>query len=304
VAVDRSRGHGCGGEGRSIHHRVACRPAPRAKPSASLSSGHWLIGGVLTISGHGRQQQRQQHWPIAAVYGQLLRRWRPGRRRLRTALNCEMEFEDRGPVGTARRWQPHRNEHQASAWLIVGQLVAGEGRVADRRPGGEPVGAGSGRTPADALQGSMRAGIVTVVRKRPWLSLGIGPKPTVPPCPLWNTRSVLIEVDPGLLQPLPWTVTLVPTGPLLGETTRPAASSSTGGVAWVGWARSMTIRVGLVSSRTRKPTRWATPMPAVVGLRRSRGADLAQGREVGAEPGRGQDWPVVLVVGGGPDHDL
>src|SRR5215211_2627457 len=98
-------------------------------------------------------------------------------------------------------------------------------------------------------KGSMRAGIVTVVRKRPWLSLGIGPKPTaptVPPGPLWNTRLVLVEVDPGLLQPLPWTVTLVPTGPLLGETTRPAGSSSTGGVAWVGWARSMTIRVGLV----------------------------------------------------------
>src|SRR4029450_1977036 len=117
----------------------------------------------------------------------------------------------------------------------------------------------------------MRAGIVTVVRKRPWLSLGIGPKPTaptVPPWPLWNTRSVLVEVDPGLLQPWPWTVTLVPTGPLLGGAARPAASLFTGGVGWLGWARSMTIRVGLVSSRTRKPTRWVTPMPA--GVRRSK----------------------------------
>jgi hypothetical protein len=54
------------------------------------------MGGVLTISGYGRQQQRQQHGRIAAVDGELLRRWRPGHRRLRTALNCGNRVEDRG----------------------------------------------------------------------------------------------------------------------------------------------------------------------------------------------------------------
>jgi Lrp/AsnC ligand binding domain len=44
----------------------------------------------------GRQQERQQHGRIAAVGGERLRWRRPGQRRLRTALNCGTEFEDRG----------------------------------------------------------------------------------------------------------------------------------------------------------------------------------------------------------------
>jgi DNA-binding NarL/FixJ family response regulator len=36
---------------------------------------------------------------IAAADGELLRQERPGERRLRTALNCETEFEDRGQIG-------------------------------------------------------------------------------------------------------------------------------------------------------------------------------------------------------------
>jgi hypothetical protein len=51
VSVDRCRGHGRGRTS-SIHHRVACRRRPRAKPSASLSSGHGVMWGLLTISGY------------------------------------------------------------------------------------------------------------------------------------------------------------------------------------------------------------------------------------------------------------
>src|SRR5918992_987799 len=135
-------------------------------------------------------------------------------------------------------------------------------------------------------KGSTVAGIVTVVRNRPWLSLGISPKPTAPTVaswPLWKTSSVLVDADPGLLQPWPWTVTLVPTGPLFGVTVSAGAPMPPLSMIW-GWARSMTIRVGLVNSKTRKPTRWVTPMPAVgqPGGRVEDGGD-EQGRGGGDE---------------------
>jgi hypothetical protein len=65
-------GNGCGGEDRSIHHRVACRPAPRAKPSASLKRG--------TLGDVGRDDLRL--WPTAAATA--TRADRGGRRRAAT----------------------------------------------------------------------------------------------------------------------------------------------------------------------------------------------------------------------------
>jgi hypothetical protein len=73
VSVDRSRGHGGGGEGRSIHHRAACRLAPRAKPSSSRKLG--------TLGDVGRAEDLRL-WPTAAATA--TRADRGGRRRAAT----------------------------------------------------------------------------------------------------------------------------------------------------------------------------------------------------------------------------
>jgi hypothetical protein len=125
----------------------------------------------------------------------------------------------------------------------------------------------------------MRAGIVTVVRKRPWLSLGICPKPTaptVPSWPLWNTRSVLVEADPRLLQLLPSTVTLVPTGPLLGETTNPTPFADHHVRQRVGEVDDDPGRVGELQDPEADPLGHADPGGGLA-LKGAGGVDLAQG---------------------------
>jgi hypothetical protein len=125
----------------------------------------------------------------------------------------------------------------------------------------------------------MRAGIVTVVRKRPWLSLGICPKPTaptVPSWPLWNTRSVLVEADPRLLQLLPSTITLVPTGPLLGDTTNPTPFADHHVRQRVGEVDDDPGRVGELQDPEADPLGHADPGGGLA-LKGAGGVDLAQG---------------------------
>jgi hypothetical protein len=90
--------------------------------------------GDRPSDGH-RQQQRQQQGRTTVVDGEPWRRGCPGRRRLRTALNCGTRVRRPGPpVGTARRWQPLRSEQpgiglaaRGSACRLGGELgVASE----------------------------------------------------------------------------------------------------------------------------------------------------------------------------------
>src|SRR5215218_492768 len=209
-----------------------------------------------------------------------------------------------------QQWGMGAGERQGSRVRSVG-FGAGhrEGGAADRRPGRELVGTGPGWASADALQ-RVHGGWDRHRGAETTLAV-VGDLPEVNGA----DGGVLAALEheqragrgrPGVVAALALNGHLGADRAAVrghGQGPRPTAEAAVVDDPGVGQVDDDPGWVGEFQDPEADPLGHSDPGGGLT-LEGARGVDLPQGREVGAQPGRAQDWLVVLVVGGGAHHDL